>query len=75
MTPGEQYRKAQHTANGSCPLESGLVGQLADHECEHGRLPGDNTKRCGCWAEEGAVLRLITPEPDHLFTLKEVQTA
>lgn len=37
---------------GVCPLESGMMGQLADHECEHGRLPGDSTEPCGCWGPE-----------------------
>jgi hypothetical protein len=24
----------------------------AEHECKHGRLPGDSTPPCGCWAGE-----------------------
>jgi len=41
-------------AGGACPIEAGLLGRLADHECTHGRLPGDRTPRCGCWAQEAA---------------------
>jgi hypothetical protein len=39
---------------GACPIEAGLLGRLADHECAHGRLPGDHTPKCGCWAQEAA---------------------
>ena len=34
------------------PIESGYSGKLADHECRHGRLPGDRTPVCGCWEAE-----------------------
>lgn len=34
---------------GVCPIEAGVVGSLADHECEHGRMPEDLTPDCGCW--------------------------
>lgn len=47
---------------GSCPIEAGTALNLADHECRHGRLPGDPTRRCGCWAEEGPVLFVIQGE-------------
>ena len=49
-----RYRAAMRQAGGACPLEAGLLGRLADHECAHGRLPGDRTPKCGCWAEEAA---------------------
>lgn len=26
---------------------------LADHECEHGRLPSDNGGSCTCWGDWG----------------------
>ena len=39
-------------------------GRLADHECEHGRLPFDSTPPCGCWPQEGAVV-LALPSPSH----------
>lgn len=29
-----------------------LHSQLADDECQHGRLPGDRTPACGCWPIE-----------------------
>jgi hypothetical protein len=38
--------------NGSCPIESGFIGGLADNECKHGRLPTDNTAPCGCWPHQ-----------------------
>jgi hypothetical protein len=36
----------------SCALARGL--RDPDYECEHGRLPGDRTDPCGCWAGEPA---------------------
>ena len=50
--PATAPRCAQ--AGGACPIEAGLLGRLADHECAHGRLPGDRTPKCGCWAQEAA---------------------
>ena len=41
-------------AGGACPIEAGLLGRLADHECAHGRLPGDRTAKRGCWPREAA---------------------
>lgn len=35
---------------GACPIEVGEIGNLADNECEHGRLAGDRTPACGCFA-------------------------
>ena len=49
-----RYRAAMRQAGGACPLEAGLLGRLADHECAHGRLPGDRTPKCDCWAQEAA---------------------
>lgn len=72
MSLHDQYRAAEKIA-GACPLESGLIGALADNECEHGRLPTDTTRRCGCWREEGAVLKVIQ-EPQHLQALKLANT-
>lgn len=34
---------------GSCPIETGVVGNLADTECEHGFLPSDGKRTCDCW--------------------------
>jgi hypothetical protein len=34
---------------------------LADHECKHGRLPGDSTPTCGCWATETPADVLAAP--------------
>ena len=39
-----------------CPVEAGFIGDLADHECQHGRLPGDKGPSCGCWPEEELTL-------------------
>lgn len=41
----------------ACPIETNAWWCLADHECDHGRLPGDRTTPCGCWAQE----RVATP--------------
>ena len=49
-----RYRAAIRLAGGGCPIEAGLLGRLADHECAHGRLPGDRTPKCGCWAPQAA---------------------
>ena len=48
-------------AGGACPIEAGLLGQLADHECAHGRLPGDRTPKCGCWPQETATVIPLRP--------------
>ena len=36
-----RYRAAEAQSGGTCPIEAGLLGRLADHECPHGRLPFD----------------------------------
>ncbi|MGO9882228.1 MAG: hypothetical protein ACLP4R_29915 [Solirubrobacteraceae bacterium] len=51
-----RYTAAMAECGGRCPIEAGVLGRLADHECRHGRLPGDRTPPCGCWPEEGAVV-------------------
>jgi hypothetical protein len=51
-----RYTAAMAECGGRCPIEAGVLGRLADHECRHGRLPGDRTPLCGCWREEGAVV-------------------
>lgn len=56
-----RYRAAERDAGG-CPIEAGALGRLADHECAHGRLPGDRTPRCGCWAHETASV-IALPHP------------
>lgn len=36
---------------------------LADHECTHGRLPGDRSEPCGCWPQERKrAIAVISPE-------------
>jgi hypothetical protein len=57
-----RYAAAMAECGGRCPIEAGVLGRLADHECRHGRLPFDSTPPCGCWPEEGAVL-LALPRP------------
>jgi len=63
----ERYRAATRQAGGACPIESGVLGRLADNECDHGRLPGDCTPKCGCWSPENApVIALgqrVQPQP------------
>ncbi len=57
-----RYTAAMAECGGRCPIEAGVLGRLADHECRHGRLPGDRTPPCGCWPEEGAaVVALARP--------------
>ena len=61
-----RYRAAEAQSGGSCPIEAGLLGRLADHECPHGRLPFDRTPSCGCWPQEGAaVLPLQARSTEH----------
>ena len=58
------YRASQRQAGGPCPIEAGLIGRLADHECRHGRLAFDRTPKCGCWPQEdGIILALPAPTP------------
>ena len=57
-----RYRAATSECGGRCPIEAGVLGRLADHECSHGRLPFDRTAACGCWPQEGAaVITLARP--------------
>lgn len=48
-TFADSYRDCMVALNGSCPIETGFIGKLADNECAHHRLPGDRTSPCGCW--------------------------
>jgi hypothetical protein len=47
-----RYDAALRLAGGRCPIEAGLIGRLADHECRHGRFAFDRTAPCGCWPDE-----------------------
>ena len=58
-----RYRAAEAQSGGSCPIEAGLLGRLADHECPHGRLPYDRTPSCGCWPQEGAAVLALPARP------------
>jgi hypothetical protein len=51
-----RYGAAVTECGGRFPIETGVLGRLADHECRHDRLPFDRTPPCGCWPEEGAVV-------------------
>ena len=51
-----RYDAGLRVTGGACPIEAGVIGRLADHECRHGRLPGDRTAPCGCWPREGALV-------------------
>lgn len=54
-----RYAAATARCGGWCPIEAGVLGRLADHECKHGRLRFDRTPACGCWpGEEGVLLAL-----------------
>jgi hypothetical protein len=53
-TFAQAYRAAQQITGGACPIEAGILGRLADHDCRHDRQPGDPGPPCGCWPEEGA---------------------
>ena len=50
------YGAAMAECGGRCPIEAGVLGRLADHECRHGPLPFDRTPACGCWPQEGAAV-------------------
>ena len=56
----DRYRKAMRQAGGACPIESGVLGRLADNECDHGRLPGDRSRKCGCWPQEDTTVIALT---------------
>lgn len=43
-----QARAAFTDKFGSCAIESGIVGNLADNECKHGNLASD-PRRCACF--------------------------
>ncbi|HET6865893.1 MAG TPA: hypothetical protein VFH80_08215 [Solirubrobacteraceae bacterium] len=34
---GARYTVAMVECGGRCPIEAGVLGRLADHECRHGR--------------------------------------
>ena len=55
-----RYAAATAEYGGRCPIEAGVLGRLADHECRHGRLAWDRTAPCGCWPEEGAVVLALS---------------
>jgi hypothetical protein len=48
------YRAAQQLTGGARPIEAGVLADLADHECRHGRFPGDGSPACGCRPEGSA---------------------
>ena len=56
-----RYTAAMAECGGRCPIEAGVLGRLADHECRHGRLPFDRTPACGCWCEEGVAVLALSP--------------
>jgi hypothetical protein len=45
------YHELVERLGGRCPIESGVLGGLVDHECRHGNLPTDRTITCDCWEE------------------------
>ena len=38
-----RYTAEMAQCGGRCPIEAGVLGRLADHECRHGRLPFDRS--------------------------------
>ena len=56
----DRYRAAALQTGGACPIESGVLGRLADNECAHGRLAGDRCAKCGCWPQENAPVIALT---------------
>lgn len=40
-TYADAAAKLRTFEGGPCPIEAGMLLSLADHECEHGKLPGD----------------------------------
>jgi hypothetical protein len=51
-----RYQHGLSQTGGRCPIEAGVAGRLADHECPCGRLPFDRTPPCGCWPQEPAAI-------------------
>lgn len=77
MTTAELYAHA-YRQHGTCPIEAGVLGRLADHECQHGRLPGDRTPPCGCWPNEpdpAPVALFPVPDPILVVPTREVLAA
>jgi hypothetical protein len=63
-----RYAAAIAESGGRCPIEAGVLGPLADHECQHGRLPLDRTPPCGCWPEEGAAVLALPRAGERMRT-------
>ena len=57
------YDAGLKVTGGACPIEAGVICQLADHECRHGRVPADRTRPCGCWPQEGAAVIALPTRP------------
>lgn len=55
MSLRDLYERARAVAGGVDPIEAGLLANLADRECRHGRLSGDPGGPCGCWLQETVV--------------------
>jgi len=43
-----RYAAAMVACGGRCPIEAGVLGRLADHECSHDGLAFDHSPPCGC---------------------------
>jgi hypothetical protein len=56
-----RYGEGLRQTGGRCPIEAGVAGRLADHECRCGRLPFDRTPPCGCWPQEQAAILALPP--------------
>ena len=51
-----RYTATMAECGGRCPIEAGVLGRLAAHECRHGRLAYDRTPACGAAPQEGAAI-------------------
>jgi hypothetical protein len=72
-TFAEVYRQLLELADGRCPIEAGLLANIADNECRHGRLPGDKGEACGCWPGEPSAVdraRVAQSNVARVLTLK-----
>jgi hypothetical protein len=55
-----RYRAVERLAGGRCPIEAGLICRRADHDAATGGSRSTTPPPCGCWSEEGAVVRPLT---------------
>lgn len=59
------YEEMVEWCGGTCPIESGVIGALAEHECQHGSLPDDPHVGCNCFEEPIAPLPPVEAVAEH----------